>query len=67
MEEFGESDHVYVVRDGSQWLVAADLTTRQVYDKIETIGGNKLNVVIFLTANYWGRHKKDMWEWLELE
>ena len=67
IEEFGDSDNYYVVREDSQWLVAADMTTKQVYGKIEIDGDNKPSVVIFLTANYWGSHKKDMWEWLELD
>ena len=67
IEEFGGDDNAYVVRENSQWLVAADMTTRQVYEKIEIDGDGNPNVVIFLTANYWGSHKTDMWEWLELD
>ena len=67
IEEFGENDEVYVVRDGSQWLVAAEMTTKQVYDKVELDEETRPSVVVFLTANYWGNHKKDMWEWLELD
>ena len=58
---------MYVVRENSQWLVAADTTTKQVYEKIKFAGDNKPSVVIFLMANYWGNHQKDMWEWLELD
>ena len=67
VEEFGDADNAYVVRENSQWLVAADMTTKQVYEKIEVTGDNKPSVVIFLTVNYWGNHQKDMWEWLELD
>ena len=66
-EAFGSDDNAYIVRENSQWLVAAEMTTRQVYDKIEIDGDNKPNVVVFLTVNYWGVHKTDMWEWLELD
>ena len=67
IEEFGGGDNYYVVRENSQWLIAADMTTKQVYQKIEIGEDNKPNVVVFLTANHWGLHKKDMWEWLELD
>lgn len=65
--KFGTDDNFYIVREDSQWLVAADMTTRQVFEKIEMDGDNKPNVVVFLTGNYWGHHNKDMWEWLELD
>ena len=64
-EKFGEE--TYVVRPRSQWLVAADKTTHQVYDHLEIEEQKESGVVIFLVSNYWGRHNKDMWEWLELD
>ena len=67
LESFKENDNAYVVRENSQWLVAAEMTTRQVYEKIELQRDDKPGIVVFLTVNYWGSHKKDMWEWLELD
>ena len=67
VEVFGDDGNSYVVREKSQWLVAAEMTTRQVYEKIEIDEGKSLHVVVFLAATYWGRHKTDMWEWLELD
>ena len=67
IEAFGEDDNAYVVRDESQWLVAADMTTKQVYERIEIGGENTPSVVVFLTANYWGVHRTDIWEWLEFD
>ena len=67
IKEFNKGDNYYIVRNDSQWIVAADMTTQQVYEKIEIDGDRKPNVVVFLTANYWGLHNKDMWEWLELD
>ena len=63
----GDDDNAYIVRQNSQWLVSSDMTTKQVYEKIELAGEDKISVVVFLIGSYWGHHKKDMWEWLELD
>ena len=65
LEAFGNDDSAYVIRENSQWLVAAEMTTQQVHEKIEL--ESKVKVVVFLTTNYFGHHNKDMWEWLALE
>ena len=64
---FGDIDNAYVIRKNSQWLVATDMTTQQVYAKIAIDGEHKIRIVIFSILNHWGYHKKDMWEWLALD
>lgn len=67
IEVFGVDDNAYVVRENSQWLVAASMTTRQIYEKIEINSENKPRVAVFLVGNYWGHHSRDLWEWMELD
>lgn len=57
-------DH-YVLRPNSQWLVDVEKTTKDVAD--ELIDDKTGAAVVFLASNHWGRFRKDLWEWLELD
>ncbi len=58
-------DH-YVLRPNSQWLVDVEKTTRDVAEELE-FGDETGAAVVFLASNHWGRFRKDLWEWLELD
>ena len=64
----GFPDDYFILRENSQWLVDAEKTTVELSDSLEIRAGPKsLEAVVFLTSSYWGAHRTDLWEWLELE
>ena len=63
-EEFPDTDH-YILAN-NQWLIDAELTTGGIADKLE-IGESDARTVIFRVAEYSGRHKQSLWEWMKLD
>ena len=61
-------DQHYILREGSQWLIDADKTTKDVAGElgIKKDGGLE-RTVVFLVSSYWGFHKSSLWEWMELD
>ena len=57
----------YILREGSQWVVDAEKTTKEVYEELEA--GEKLGigVAVFLVTNHMGWHETSFWEWMELD
>lgn len=60
-------ENYYILRDGSQWVVDAEKTTKEVYDEIDA--GEKLGigVVVFSIGAHSGWHDTAFWEWMELD
>lgn len=60
-------DNIYKIND-VQWLVSAELTARQVTEKIDLLADHTLpSTVVFSINNYFGRHNSDLWEWIKLK
>ena len=71
--EFPDDNH-YILRQGSQWLIDAEQTTKELADRlgITKNGGSPQKgefsgAVVFLVSSYWGYYGKSLWEWLELD
>lgn len=60
-------DEYYILRDGSQWVVAAEKTTKEVYEELEAGEQLGIGVVVFLVTNHAGWHDTSFWEWVKLE
>jgi len=50
----------------SAWLVAGDMLTETIYQKIDP-SGTLPGIVVLSIESYWGRREKSAWEWLELK
>ncbi|MBI1418780.1 MAG: hypothetical protein GC146_16310 [Limimaricola sp.] len=50
-----------------QWLVAADVTPKELSDRLNASDGNFGKLIILLVTSYFGWHDKDMWDWLSLK
>ena len=61
------AEDYYILREGSQWVVDAEKTTKEVYEELEA--GEKLGigVAVFLVTSHMGWHEKSFWEWMELD
>jgi hypothetical protein len=60
------NDHIQI--GPGQWLVAAELTTRQLSDKLDVTSGNAGNSIFIAgISTYYGRHRTDIWEWIRLK
>ncbi len=51
-----------------QFLVSAELTARQLADKLEVTTNRDLPpTAVFSVSNFSGRHSPDVWEWMKLK
>lgn len=51
-----------------QWLVSADMTTKQVTERLGIPSDPELHsIAVFSINNYFGRYSPDLWEWLKVE
>lgn len=66
-EKFPDDNH-FVLRQGSQWLIDSQKTTKQVAKELEIgEGDNPVGAVVFLASNWWGYSRASLWEWMESE
>lgn len=49
------------------WMISSELLTRQVSDELAITGGSSGQAGVFRVDNYFGWHRKDLWEWLDRE
>ncbi len=63
---FSETD-IFQLND-RQWLVSAELTAKQVTEKLGILTDPQLHsIVVFSVSNYFGRYAPEVWEWLKLK
>ena len=63
-EQFEANDRLYVVAPG-QYLVASDLTSKRLNDKIGISNGDMGLALILRIGTYTGWHHRPMWEWID--
>ena len=62
LEELGNKSYRL---PNKEWLVSYNGTSRQLSDELGISNSDNSSAVVFNFSSYWGRAKKDVWEWIE--
>lgn len=57
----------YLQISDDQWLISADMTPKEVSDKVGITGGDNGSAIIFSMRGYYGRAPTDVWEWIKVK
>jgi hypothetical protein len=52
---------------GGEWLVAAQMTSKEVSDRLQITNGENGSGIVFAMGGYFGRADAAVWEWVALK
>jgi hypothetical protein len=59
------NDHLHLTT--GQWLVAADMTAKELSEKLGVVDGSAGRVLVAAISSYYGRHAANVWEWIKVK
>lgn len=57
----------YLQITSGQWLVSADMTAKELSDRLDVSKGIGGKTLVAAISSYYGRHSTNVWEWIRVK